>query len=194
MARRRYYYRRIVRPKQKWAINTAAADVASTSSFTIGQGHEGTIGVPVCTNSSRIEASASSLTSSAQILKTGRWKFKGTIANATAAVGYIFYLVYVPEGYYGTLGSYSYEIGNDVEGNDIFYRHPEWVLAWTRKDFTTVDQSNEVSLTSRLKRNLNSGDQIQMRVLLFNRASSGISITIGSPIIRGTVSYCCRAN
>lgn len=197
MPRRRYYYRRTLRPKQKWAINTVTANVAQSTGGTlnISSGAIGTIGAPVCINSSRIDSAADNLISAAQVLKTGRWKFRGVIVNPTAAVSYIFYLVYVPEGYYSAgVTDYSYVLTNTTEGNDIFFRHPEWVLAWTRRDYTSTDQSNEISLTSRLKRNLNSGDQVQIRALLFNNSQSAIALASTVPIVRGTVSYCCRAN
>lgn len=190
MVRRRYYYRRTSRPKQKWAINAVSSNVFASSGFTVPAGEKGSVGTIVCTNSTRIEASGSSLVSSAQILKTGRWKFRGVIVNPSAGISYIFYLVYVPEGYY--TGEEDLLVVN--EGTDIFFRHPEWVLAWTRRDYTSADQGNEVSLTSRLKRNLNSGDQIQMRVLLYNNSTSTITVGSNTPIIRGTASYCCRAN
>lgn len=189
---RRYYYRRTVRPKQKWAINTASASVASTSQLTLSANQAATIGTIVCENSTRINNSGGSSSSSAQILKTGRWKFKGYISTPSNAVGYLVYLVYVPQGYYLNSGDGDDLLNHDAD--DIFYRHPEWVLAWSRKDYAVVDQINEISLTSRLKRNLNTGDQIQIRAIIFNTSTTSFTVGSGVPIIRGTVSYCCRAN
>lgn len=143
MPRRRYYYRRTLRPKQKWSVNTGRSNVSSATQLTLSVGQAATIGTRVCVNSNRIAESGVASISSAQILKTGRWKFKGYISTPSSAVGYLVYLVYVPEGYYA-VGDGDALLNQ--EGEDIFYRHPEWVLAWTRKDYAVVDQINEISL------------------------------------------------
>lgn len=188
MPRRRYYYRRTSRPKQKWSINMVDPLVSTTGNYTIQSGAGASFGTVVCTNSTRIDSAASSVTSAAQVLKTGRWKFKGLLTNVTTSFNYLIYLAYLPEGY-----TQDVSVGFN-EGQDVFYRHPEWVLAWTRKDYVAVEQSNEVSLTSRLKRNLNTGDRIELRVLMVNMGSTQQTINQNSSILRGTVSYCCRAN
>lgn len=192
MVRRRYYYRRTIRPKQKWAINTVDTPLFSGTSLSISSGESGSVGINVCTNSTRIGNNGSTSVSAAQVLKTGRWKYRGVILGPTSGVSYVFYLVYVPEGYFSSSDDFTISTSNT--GLDIFYQHPEWVLAWTRKDYISSDQSNEVSLTSRLKRNLNTGDSIQMRVLIYNYSGSSLTIQANTQFVKGTVSYCCRAN
>lgn len=189
MVRRRYYYRRTSRPKQKWAINTVNSVVTANQTTNISTNSSASFGRSVCTNASRITATATNETSAAQVLKTGRWKFKGIITNVTTNMFYIIYLIYVPEGYMPLTSDQT-----GLEGGDIFYRHPEWVIAWTRKDYVSIEQNNEISITSRLKRNLNTNDSVQLRVLVQNIGSQALSVTADVPIIRGTVSYCCRAN
>lgn len=182
---RRHYYRRTVRPKQKWAVNMVDC-VISAISVNLNAGDAAVFKNTVCKNSTRIEESASYLTSSAQILKTGMFKFKGVIPNVAANVNYLIYICYVPEGY-----PHENNLGSQ-DGHDIFYRHPEWVLAWTRKDYVSIEQNNEVYLSSRLKRNLSTGDEIQVRIIFYS--PTALNLTSGTPLLRGTASYCCRAN
>lgn len=183
---RRHYYRRTVRPKQKWAINMVDCLVSATTTVSLDAGHAAVFKSTVCKNSTRIENSGAAVVSSAQILKTGMFKFKGVIPNVAANVNYLIYICYVPEGY-----PLENNLRNN-DGDDLFYRHPEWVIAWTRKDYTSIEQSNEVTLTSRLKRNLNTGDEIQVRIIFYSPSS--INLNSGTPLLRGTASYCCRAN
>lgn len=189
MARRRYYYRRTIRPKQKWAINNVDVRILPNQQVTISGNNNAFYYQIVAANASRVSTgsgdSATAITSSAQILKTGRFKFKGCIPNAQNYFSFTVFIAYVPEGYTFTTGS--------VSDQNIFYQHPEWVIGWTRKDYASVSQSNEISITSRLKRNLNTGDGIIVGILLGNTTTSD-AVFSGSFVLQGTLSYCCRAN
>lgn len=188
MARRRYYYRRVVRPKQKWAINNVDVRI-STSDISIGSNSNAIYYQSVVTNGTRVQTgtgnAATSVISSAQILKTGRFKFKGCLPNVINVVSYTVFIAYIPEGY-------TIDQGPNSDQN-IFYQHPEWIIGWTRKDYTNNAQSNEISVTSRLKRNLNTGDNIIVCVMMSNATATLQAMTAG-PILQGVLSYCCRAN
>lgn len=186
MARYRRYYRRYVRAaKKKWASNTVELRI---SSGTIAAESFDGIGQIICQNGDRVAQSATSIKSSAQILKTTRFRFRGVISNnGNSYLSLLYYIAYVPEGasalFVGTAAL------TDL-GNYGFYSHPEWVMAWGRKDYTNSAQNNEISLTTKLKRNLNSGDSIYFIACWINNSASQVT----AYPISGTVSYMCCAN
>lgn len=189
MARRRYYYRRTIRPKQKWAINNVDIRISANSEYTITPPNSAFLYQLVVQNGNRVQNSAgqpaTSVVSSAQILKTGRFKFKGCFLVQSPSFSITVFIAYVPEGYGLAEGATS--------DQTIFYQHPEWIIAWTRKDYANSSQSNEISLTSRLKRNLNTGDQIIVGALLNNSTATTQTVS-NLALLQGTLSYCCRAN
>ena len=171
MARYRRYYRRYVRAaKKKWASNTTdiqitGVTVPASSFYATGQG--------ILQNGDRINTAAGGIKSTAQILKSGRFKFRGTInVNVSSNVSLLYFITYVPEGAVtlftgtGTLDSF---------GNYGFYAHPEWVMAWGRKDYLNTSQSNELSLTTKLKRNLNSGDAVFLIICWINPNTNSVT-------------------
>lgn len=187
MARYRRYYRRYVKAaKKKWASNTmeinmAGATINGLTFSAVGQG--------ILQNGDRISTSAAGIKSSAQILKTGRFRFKGVITSQIATgLSLLYFITYIPEGAL-TLFTGSGQLSS--LGNFGFYTHPEWVMAWGRKDFTAASQSNEISLTTKLKRNLNSGDAIY---LIFCWIFSAEATPATYSAVQGTVSYMCCAN
>lgn len=119
-------------------------------------------------------------------MKTGRFKFKGIIPASNNQFSYTVFIAYVPEGFSVTQGA--------VNDQNIFYQHPEWVIGWTRKDYYTNSQSNEISITSRLKRNLNTGDQIVIFCMVNNTGDDEHNFTGPVFVLQGVLSYCCRAN
>lgn len=183
--RRRYYRSRRVYPKPKWAICTNqmsfSVTAATATSFTVSSS-------TIISNPSRNDASGGSVNTASQILKAGRVKFKGVILTGMSAYqSALFSIMYIPEG----INPSSVTTPLSSLGSSIFYTHPEWIMGWTRIDYTNAAQKNEVSITSRLKRNLNPGDKIMLIVYNFNNASSGSAQTID---ITGTCSYCVRSN
>lgn len=186
MARRRYYRSRRVYPKQKWLpvnneLGMNGIEILAASNFL-------TTVQPITENSSRNITDGGGNVSSATIIKTGRFRIKGVLSvNTGAAMSYIIGIAYVPEGY--VINQTATGIGN--LGNTFFYKHPEWILCWTRMDFSNASQGNEFSLSSRLKRNLNTGDQIVVFRIAVNSSTNN-----GSPVssIRATISYVCRSN
>lgn len=187
MARRRYYYRRVVRPKQRWAINNVDVRIYNNTQATVPGNRNAFFYQTVVANGSRVQTTDTALAvvSTAQILKCGRFKFRGCLPNSFNYFSVTVFIAYAPEGYDLTTGA--------VTDQTLFYQHPEWVIGWTRKDYLNSNQSNEISITSRLKRNLNTNDQIIVGVLLNNTVTSESSVG-GQYLLQGTLSYCCRAN
>lgn len=182
--RRRYYRVKKVYPKQKWLpvnneVNIAGATVlANYYNMTVQ---------PITENPSRNSADGSGNVSSASILKAGRFRFKGVLnSSSSGAISYIIGVSYIPEGYSVSQGT----IALSTLGECFFYRHPEWILCWTRYDYTDTSQRNEFSMSSKLKRNLNSGDQIVVFRIAINNTSSQSSVSS----MNGTISYVCRTN
>lgn len=138
-ARYKRYYKKVY-PRKKWASNikTNYKQVAVVTS-----GTSGTATDTICENS------APASTPTPVILKFARLKLKGdvrspvaTVANFTSAN---IFCCFVPEGV--TLNA------------DLLNKHPEYILGWT---CLSMDSGNSFSLTTTLKRNLNSGDSIQL--------------------------------
>lgn len=156
MARRRYY-RRSVRtyPKKKWASNLL----------------QGTIGAGTDDSIALVSNSSQSATPTPIIVKAGNFKVQGDVtivsSTVTSAVVNVF-LLYAPEG----IGASSTALTSSLSA------HPEWVMGWTTVDAPTISSgsswqgANKFSISTRLKRNLNSGDKIY----LFVQYSSGVSV------------------
>lgn len=184
MARRRYYRSRRTYSKQKWLPVNNEVPVNGN---TVTSGSIRILYNTVTQNNTRTGSNGQGNISSASIIKVGRFKYKGLIQTSTLnyPLTYIIGLSYLPEGY--DLGSvYSF----DNVGECFFYRHPEWLLCWTRLDYNNSTQNNEIRLGSRLKRNLNSGDSIIVFVIAMNYGTQDT----GTSNVTGTVSYVCRNN
>lgn len=95
------------------------------------------------------------------IVKCGNFKVQGDVMVQTASstpsrpVPLVFYILFVPEG-----------VGIS---DSLVTTHPEWIMGWTVIDATiivgggsgtTSTGSNRFSISTRLKRNLNSGDSV----------------------------------
>lgn len=186
MARRRYYRVKRVYPKQKWLpvnneLGMNGVEMLGASTFL-------TTTQPITENSGRNITDGGGNVSSATIVKIGRVRIKGVLSSTTgASMSYIIGIAYVPEGY--VINQTATSIAD--LGNTFFYKHPEWIMCWTRMDYSNGGQGNEFSLSSRLKRNLNTGDQIVAFRIAVN-SSTNIGSAVSS--IRATISYVCRAN
>lgn len=148
---RRRYYRRYIRaaPKKKWASNLVSGVI-------------GTEGSGESNNFVLVNNSSQAATPTPIIVKTGNFKVQGDAyldvraGGVGAYIGAQVFVVYTPEG---------------VESNfdTVIGTHPEWILAWTTLDLpitnaATVTAGSRFSFSSRLKRNLNSGDRIRLIV------------------------------
>lgn len=129
-------------PRKRWASNIASNN--TTVHVAIGQSG-GNNTYTVCTNS------AQNATPTPVLIKFGRLKISGDIrfvddnnayANSSSC---ILYVMFVPQG--------------SILNSDLIQQHPEYLLGWTT---ISMDSASAFSLTSSLKRNLNSGDSIQL--------------------------------
>lgn len=142
---RRYYRRRtvVVRPKKKWASNMQVGSLTTASPTAI-----------------LAENSVQTSSPTPIIVKVGNIKLQGDAAlnmsSATiAGVSFVVVVYYLPEGI--TLAG--------TTASNIISQHPEWIMAWRQVDIGTsigsgVLAGNSFSVSSRLKRNLNSGDRV----------------------------------
>lgn len=154
MARYRRRYRTIVRaPKKKWATNiyrfNQPATGTTTAQFAI---------IPLVQNA------AQSSSPTPVIVKTGNFKIQGDVSSAVSAAGPVdisVYVMYMPEGVAPT----------DAGGiQNLINAHPEWVMAWkfisgNSAVVAGLENHETYTFSSRLKRNLNSGDRIQLLCL-----------------------------
>ena len=149
MPRRRYYrrYTRVVAPKKKWASNLVSGTIGTAGS---GQA----LYIDLVGNSTQA-ASPTPV-----IVKAGNFKVQGDAFVDTRAGGQAtiisaqLFILYCPEGVNTNL-------------DQVITQHPEWVMAWTTLDLpitnaVAVASGSRFTLSSRLKRNLNSGDRIRI--------------------------------
>ena len=150
---RRYYRRRTVtvRPKKKWSSNILLINQ--------GQAHGPRFVLELCSNSSQ------STSPTPVVVKAGNFKLRLDSQLTTAGGMSIsnwpsvsFYVMYLPEGFVFTASPSHAELISYIT------KHPEWILANSIAGSNTASASKwdleTVSFSSRLKRNLNSGDKI----------------------------------
>ena len=143
---RRYYRRRTVtvRPKKKWATNFL----------------QGTLGTNADPAAVLVQNTTQSSLPTPVIVKAGNFKLQGdlsiyttTALTTTPRIAVVVF--YLPQGLDLTA----------TAANGILESHPEWILAWKQVDTNIVAANtssgfSSFSVSSRLKRNLNSGDRI----------------------------------
>lgn len=131
------YYKKVF-PKKRWASNIKSDNVdmtLNTSSTTVFRD------VLLCKNAVQTDYPTP------VILKFGRLKLKGDIRYSQTNVAQFtscnVYCLFVPQGSTPTI--------------ELISNHPEYLLGWTT---VSLDSGSTFSMTSTLKRNLNSGDGI----------------------------------
>lgn len=147
---RRFYRRRtvVVRPKKKWGSNM--------KQFQLGPVNVGTTQLSYAVADLAVN-SAQTTTPTPTILKCGNFKVQGdcyiSSQSQSALIEMMLYVLYLPEGV---------APGDATAASTLVTAHPEWILSWKCIDMNTVGQQsvNAFSFSSRLKRNLNSGDKI----------------------------------
>ena len=133
------YYKRMY-PRKRWASNIKSDTVV----------------IPLPNNATSAEDTVLLCQNAAQtstptpvVLKFGRVKFKGDIRfsqnNVAQFTSVNVFIVFVPQG--NTLNT------------SLISNHPEYVMGWT---CCSLDTGSSFSLTTTLKRNLNSGDSVQV--------------------------------
>lgn len=189
MARRRFYRIKRVYPRKKWASNYNEFDFEATSTFPQGGG---TAQTAVTTNYSVLAINAPQLTVSPTpvILKVGNFKIRGSInqfttqptnpANTISSCK--IYCMFVPEGI---------NLDDNTTATRLPQQHPEWIMGWTVIDSGIVNGTAtdlpKFSITSRLKRNLNSGDRVVLLYSTRTRVTYGTAETNIDSRFAGTV-------
>lgn len=173
----RYYrrrYTRVVKPKKKWATNLVALNPVATSSNNLSM-----MQYIICQNANP------TATPTPVILKTGNFKVQVDAffnPSTNTAVEFSAYVMYVPEGM-------DFNTFSDVQA--FIQKHPEWILCWKYASYDFVSGNgigniDSIKMSSRLKRNLNSGDKI----VFFGLAEAGSSQATFNVIgARGMVQY-----
>lgn len=176
---RRYYRRtRVVRPRKKWATNFATIGETTQKSLVMTPGEVTTLTF----NNTLVQNTAQISSPTPVIVKAGNFKVKGDMklsfrltsgSYPPSMTSCVIYVMYIPEG----LSAAASLISN----------HPEWIIAWSPVDINIDTASstlqtqnvNKFSFSSRLKRNLNSGDRIECLVV-FNFEPS--TTTVGDTV------------
>lgn len=154
MARRRYYRARRVYPKQKYSSLMKSTN--STQTLTSGQTEQ-------ISAYDLVSNSVESATPAPTIIKFARVKMTGTVSTTVPAtsIGNLYYtklfVMYCPQ-------SYTYDSFSKITA------HPEYIIA--HRDLTlNPAQRTSFTMSSRLKRNLNSGDKIQYVIVVGKESS-----------------------
>ena len=150
----RRYYKKLF-PKKKWASNIKS----DTLNLRLGTSDTNvTWDTMLCKNNVQTELPTP------VILKFGRLKLKGDIrfsqTNVSQFTSCMVYVCFVPESVNLTI--------------DLISKHPEYLLGWTS---VSLDSGSTFSLTSTLKRNLNSGDRISVLFSIDTTTSPSQQIT-----------------
>lgn len=176
MARYRRYRRTIVRaPKKKWASNMIpiSSNLTNVNISTDPQNpHYVLFGTALLAENKTETTSPTPV-----IIKTGNFRAQiDAWGSLTSTSPMVVYIVYIPEGF-----------GIDAAGATIamIRAHPEWVMGWKIGDasgwYATSGQADidfaKLTVSSRLKRNLNSGDKIYL-VAYVDPVSSGNLLTM----------------
>ena len=191
----RYYrrrYTRVLKPKKKWASNIKQVTVSLPVIPPTGTATplESKVGIiqEICSNAVQEGAPTP------VIIKTGNFKVQLDVSvyETGGNIGAAAYLMYLPEGVWLSNASYKdwYEYLSQV-----ILKHPEWIMAWKQLGFqegrsSTIDY-DKVTFSSRLKRNLNSGDKIFLLLLVDSDSSTA---PLNSVIARGIVQFWTCAN
>lgn len=182
---RRYYKKRtvVVRPKKKWATNFTTLGEPTTKTLNLTPGQVNTLTF----NNILVQNTAQTASPTPVIVKTGNFKVKGDMklsfiqasgTQSSSMTSCVIYIMYIPEGI--------------TASATLISAHPEWIMAWSPVDINmdvvsstmNIQNVNKFSFSSRLKRNLNSGDRIEC-LTVFN---FGPSPTAGNVSIDVTVS------
>ena len=151
---RRYRRRIVVRPKKRWATNFTnfTSDLISVAPNAPGG---------FATN--LVQNAVQTSNPTPVVLKTGNFKIQGDVSlfNATGQAGSLnlcLYVMFLPQGI---------DILNGTQVKNMIELHPEWILTWKLVDIASLNSNaqNGFSFSSRLKRNLQSGDRVALLAL-----------------------------
>lgn len=165
----RYYrrrYRTIVRaPKKKWASNIQNTFVQTTGDATKQFGEK------TLTLNSTNDTYPTPV-----ILKTGNVKVQGDYRVVTSSTGghaeVSLYVVFIPQGT---------PLTTAVQAEQVIQNHPEWIMSWrylgdNQSSSTNVENNDRFSFSSRMKRNLNSGDSVRLLCIVNGSSLTSVSV------------------
>lgn len=182
---RRTYYR-----KKKWTAYNAEVTVNSAGSEIPQDKYRElyTVGVYGASNSLANGAVPAAPVSAINYYVC-RCRYKGVFSgNVPSSVSCVVYIAFVPNAV--TIS--GADSANTGLYNTFFYRHPEYVLAWSRYDNVAgTGDTGEVSLYSRITKRLAPGDQIVVGMLYKNDSTGPYS---PSAPMQGTFSCYLRTN
>lgn len=185
----RYYrrrYRTITRaPKKKWCSNMIPVEIQNNA---VNQGTQDNpqwtlaVGTTLAVNKTETNSPTP------VVVKTGNFRaqFDLIATGVLQTSDMTMFIIYIPEGI-APVGALAVK--------DIMVKHPEWIIAWKKLDLeynstTTATTANQrITMSSRLKRNLNSGDRID--VYLFSTLDTSQNATVA---IRGMCQFWTCAN
>lgn len=184
----RYYrrrYTRVVRPKKRWATNIKSLN-DSKNNIGSSTAYSATVLVE---NSSQ----TAFVTPTPTVLKAGNFKVQADASYTTAGISHVdvrAYILFLPEGM--TAASYA-------DYDAIIKNHPEWIMGWkyASRDFAVGNATTDIQtfqFSSRLKRNLNSGDQIAFVCLVTSMDASGQNVNLNNLVVGGQAQYWTCAN
>lgn len=193
---RRYYrryrrYRRTYYRRKKWTAYNSETSVNTTVNGANLSANYYKEVISYCvfgsSNSLQNNASASQPISAINYYCC-RCRYKGVFnANIPAGNAYIVYIAFVPNAV--TINENAQE--STGLANSFFYKHPEFVLAWTRIDYIAdTGDTGEVSLYSRITKRLSPGDGIVVGVLARNASAQQAALAS----VQGTFSCYLRTN
>ena len=147
-------YKVVKRNKQKWA--PVCVPWTPDQNYVLGLGSSSFHYVTICANDTH-----TAVAPTATIIKCGNFKtnFSITYGTGFAGLGSILFrlvIIYVPQGYTSIT-------------EDLLSKHPEWIIAWTQ--FSPINGTT-VTFGSKLKRNLNSGDEILLGYIGWNDSTA----------------------
>lgn len=174
----RYYrkrYTRVVKPKKRWASNMK--EIKLTTNTTIE--HYGGM-VELCKNATQ------SALPTPVIVKTGNFKVQCDVVT-TPGTGLVLssliaYVIYLPEGAIPAAATPGEPTPAEVYTflTGMINAHPEWIMAWRQVGYDAIAENatsaDRVTFSSRLKRNLNSGDRVVF-ALVSAGAVSGLALS-----------------
>lgn len=178
---RRYYSRRtrIIRPKVKWSPHMETVQDTLAVPANAAYAYYPHV---ICANAS------DSHLPSVPVVQVTRINFQGHIAQNQASGEWYLYFIYVPEGVDSTLSTWSaYQA--------YINAHPEYIMARTisTSDYsgTGGNTTTTIRLSTRMKRNLNSGDQV-IALFVWNNLFP-VNSSLNLPI-QGQISYYTKVN
>lgn len=178
MPRRTTKRTRIIRPKVKWSPHMETISESLNVSANAAYAYYPHV---ICANA------GDSHLPTVPVVQVTRINFQGHLANNQTSAEWYLYFIFVPEGLDSTLATWA--------GWQAYINaHPEYIMARTigTSDFATSgNTTTTLRLSTRMKRNLNSGDQVIALFVWNTLYPTNSALTLP---IQGQVSYYTKVN